>query len=261
MSPRGLLLLLLLALAPALARELPRVATPTPEEPWHFLLALASAAGMLAVLGHRRPLPPERRGLGLAGLTFCAYLVSWLLAPSLVVAALGLATLGFLVSALFLGGHAPVGLAGLLVLGLRIVPTLQEHLGPPLQDLGAALAGQGLAALGVAVQRHGATLNWQDQAVFVAPGCCGLRMLWAGLYLALLCLCLRRLSPLRSLALLAAAAALLVAANVVRIMVLFGTAVGLLGLPGWAHGPVGLGIFAAAAGLVVLAASRLETPG
>lgn len=86
--------------------------------------------------------------------------------------------------------------------------------------------------------------------------CSGVRMLWFGLFLAALIAAWGRLGNVRSAALLFAALALVIGANVIRATILFFKEAGIVALPEWTHAGIGLLIFAAAAALI----ARLAQP-
>jgi exosortase/archaeosortase family protein len=88
--------------------------------------------------------------------------------------------------------------------------------------------------------------------------CSGVRMLWAGLFLA--AIVSWRLRAAAAAACLAAAVAAVVLANALRSAALFLPEAGLLRVPAFAHEAVGLVAFALAAALVAVVARRLAEP-
>jgi exosortase/archaeosortase family protein len=143
-------------------------------------------------------------------------------------------------------GGAP-GRAGLLVLSLPVMATLQFYAGYPLRVL-TAEAGRALIALaGVATERAGVVLTWSGGMVVVDAPCSGVHMLWTGGVLACALAAWLRLGAARTVALGAAALPAILSGNTVRASVLFFTESGLWPAPGWAHEGIGLAVFGALA--------------
>jgi exosortase/archaeosortase family protein len=161
-----------------------------------------------------------------------------------VIVAVGVAAL---VSAFRLGKRIDVALLALCVLALPLAATLQFYVGYPLRVLAGDLSVLMLRMNGLAVVREGATLAWDGQLISIDAPCSGLKMLWAGVFLACALAASANLSALRSLAAVGIAAVVVVAANAVRASALFYMETGLIGLPQWAHGGMGIVCFAGAA--------------
>jgi exosortase/archaeosortase family protein len=155
-----------------------------------------------------------------------------------------------------IGGGA-LGRAGLLVLSLPVMATLQFYAGYPLRVL-TAEAGRPLIALfGVATERAGVALTWAGGVVVVDAPCSGVNMLWTGGVLACALAAWLRLGAARTSVLGAVALAAILAGNTVRAAVLFFIESGLRPAPGWAHEGIGLAVFGALAAGVWRFARRL----
>jgi exosortase/archaeosortase family protein len=111
---------------------------------------------------------------------------------------------------------------------------------------------------GIAVAREGAMLAWNGQLIAIDAPCSGVKMLWAGLYLACALAASYRLPAVRTMAAVALACAVVVAANAVRAAALFHTEAGLLQLPPWSHQASGVVCFIAAALVILMGVCSLK---
>jgi hypothetical protein len=153
-DPLGLAALAVLALL--LWRMAPRLRV-APRIGW-----LAVAAGLtLAANAALLALPPLACGVVAAG-ALAASLMAWLPA-----------------------GVARAPLAGLLVLALPLVASLQYYGGYPLRVLTAQLSAWALQLVGLAAERSGAAMTVRGQLVIVDAPCSGVQMAW----LAYFCAC------------------------------------------------------------------------
>lgn len=209
------------------------------------LLAGATAIAMLWRAPTARPI---RLALALPAGLLAAYAVGAAIgvAPALgaLLAALAMAALA---SAMRLGRRMDGPLLALCVLALPIAAGLQFYCGYPLRVVAGELAVTMLRMNGLAVVREGAMLAWDGQLIAIDAPCSGVKMLWAGLYLACALAASWRLSLARTLAAAALAGLVVVGANAVRAAALFHTEAGLLILPAWTHQAIGVVCFIAAA--------------
>ena len=217
------------------------------------LLAAATAIGMVwrapaaQPLAHASALP--------AGL-LALYAIGTAAGVAPIVAALLAAfALAALASAWRLGRRMDAALLALCMLSLPIAASLQFYCGYPLRVLAGNLTVAMLRMNGIAVAREGAMLAWNGQLIAIDAPCSGVKMLWAGLYLACALAASYRLPAARTMAAVALACAVVVAANAVRAAALFHTEAGLLQLPPWSHQASGMVCFVAAA-LVILVGVR-----
>jgi exosortase/archaeosortase family protein len=230
-----------------------RLADPS-DEPWGAL-ALAT----LVALSLAGPNAVDRpRGVAAAAGLTAAYAAAFPLVPPLARLLLALAACAATLATLT-GGRAlhPSRLA-LAALATPLVPTLQFVAGYPLRVAAGELAALMLRATGLPVAREGVLLALGDVLVQIDAPCSGVRMLWAGLFLA--AIVSWRLRAAAAAACLAAAVAAVVLANALRSAALFLPEAGLLRVPAFAHEAVGLVAFALAAALVAVVARRLAEP-
>lgn len=141
-------------------------------------------------------------------------------------------------------GRAPAGVWVLLVLSLPVVASLQFYAGWPLRLGAATLAEGSLQLLGLEVMREGVALLWQGQRIEVDVPCSGVRMLWTGLFFHGVLAAERRLALRTMLWLTPLCIGLILAANVLRTVLLFFKESGLVVLPEWTHEGIGVLVFA-----------------
>lgn len=215
-----------------------------------------AALGAIALLVARRSDAPPARGAPLwpaaALLLACAALFPWL--PPLGRAGLGFLSLASLLGALRLGRAFDPGLWGLALLALPVMPTVQFYAGYPLRALVATASAWLLNAMGLAVSRAGATLDWAGTSVLVDGPCSGVKMLWAAGLLACWLAASRGLGARRSVEVGLAALAAVLFANVLRATSLFFLEAGVLALgpaASLAHEAVGVAAFAFAAAAIL----------
>lgn len=173
-------------------------------------------------------------------------------------AALALAALA---SAFRLGRRIDIALLSLCLLALPLAASLQFYFGYPLRVVAGTLSVALLRMNGITVVRDGAMLAWDGQLISIDAPCSGVKMLWAGMYLACALAASYRLNTARTLAALAMAGGVIVAANAVRAAALFYLESGLIRLPSWGHQATGIGCFIAAALGVLLCVRSLQGTG
>ncbi len=74
-------------------------------------------------------------------------------------------------------------LAGLVLLALPVLPSLDFYLAYPMRLAGAGLAAALLRLNGLAVGVEGVALSWNGSLLLFDAACSGIRMLWASLFL------------------------------------------------------------------------------
>ncbi len=209
---------------------------------------LLAAATVLAVLWWAPAAQPIARPLVLPATLLVLYAMATAagLAPS-GGALLAVSALAALASAWRLGRRMDAALLALCMLALPLAASLQFYCGYPLRIVAGSLSAALLRMNGIAVVREGAMLAWDGQLIAIDAPCSGVKMLWAGLYLACALAASYRLPAWRTLAALVMAGAVVVAANAIRAAALFHIEAGLLILPPWAHEATGVACFIAAA--------------
>ncbi|MFL6657841.1 MAG: archaeosortase/exosortase family protein [Massilia sp.] len=215
------------------------------------------AAGLLAalcaiVMVWRSPAAtPITRPLLLPALLLTAYALAAAsaMAPA-ILALLAALALAALASSWRLGRRMDAALVGLCVLALPLAASLQFYGGYPLRIAAGRLAVALLRMNGLGVVREGAMLLWNGQQIAIDAPCSGVKMLWAGLFLACALAGSYRLNAGRTLAALGLATGVIVLANAVRAAALFYTEAGLIDMPPFAHQGSGMVCFAGGAGAI-----------
>jgi exosortase/archaeosortase family protein len=140
--------------------------------------------------------------------------------PPLVGALLAVLSLVAGLRAVLPSGQPWLPAAGLAVLALPVVSSLQFYAGFPLRVLTAELSTWGLRLIGYAAERSGTSMLVQGRLVIVDAPCSGVQMVWMAYFCACTVALFRQL-PLRPmLARLPAVGALVLAGNVLRNSVL-----------------------------------------
>ena len=236
-DPLGLLALAALGvLVAALRREL-RAA---PRLGW---LALAAGATLAATLG--------RTGVGpLPAL------------PPLAAALIAMLALAFALLAFLPRQVASWPVAGLAVLALPLLSSLQFYAGYPLRVI-TAEASRWLLAPGFAVAREGTSLWIEGQLVIVDAPCSGVQMVWLGYFTACVVALWARRDDRRFLARLPAVGLLVLAGNIVRNSVLVALEASGHAPAAWLHDAFGLALLAGVCGGIawVMTTSRGDLHG
>ena len=150
------------------------------------------------------------------------------------------------------------GVVGLCVISMPLAASLQFIAGFPMRLAASAIAARLLGASGAGVTAEGTGLRWSGGLIEVDVPCSGIRMLWAGLYLALAAACLCDAGVRRTCAVCVAAVVAVVLGNALRTAGLFYLEAGLVPVPAAAatamHAGVGLVVFAGIAGVTFLCA-------
>lgn len=210
------------------------------------------AALFLAAIGTSSKAP--RRDLRFPTAALLLYAGTFPFLPPLGRAALYALVLASLLPALGLPRRRAAWVAGLLLLAVPVVPTLQFYGGYPLRALVAQVSSGLLRAGGIEVTAAGASLSWDGGLVAVDAPCSGVKMLWTGSWLVCVCGGWLEIPWRRGLVLAGVSLGLVLAANAVRAAALFHFEAGLVAAPGWAHSGVGLGVFATTSALIVACA-------
>lgn len=179
-------------------------------------LAVALPAFRAIAAGTAAPVPLAPLSLALA-----LYSAALLWGP--VLAAVGVAVVATALLCRHVAGarlpRAP--LAGLGLLALPILPSLDFYLAYPMRVAGAGLAAALLRLNGLAVGVEGVALSWNGSLLLFDAACSGVRMLWASLFLVSAVGLFAGFGPGRYARSIAVAAALATGGNAVRAASLF----------------------------------------
>lgn len=218
------------------------------DQPWGLLAFLAAFVFLIV---SKKPLPRGERSLLIPALLIVVYIVTYPAFPPLARATVAFTALGVTLSLLCFGKLFHPGLFGLLYLSLPALPTLQFFGGYPLRLVIAELTAPILRIGGFGVVPEGTCLNWAGQLIWIDAPCSGIKMLWVGMFLTFVLLCLYELPILKSALLVLLAFLVVIGANVFRAVALFYLEAGVLNMPSWGHEYAGVIAFVLeAAGIV-----------
>jgi exosortase/archaeosortase family protein len=218
------------------------------DHPWGILALIAAVAFPIA---SRKPAPQTPPSLLPPALLIAVYVVTFSAFGPLARATVAFTALAVTTSSLRFGKHFHPGLFGLFYLSLPTIGTLQFFGGYPLRFVVAELTAPILRLAGFAVTPEGTCLNWGGHLIWIDAPCSGIKMIWVGLFLTFVVLCLYQLSLRKTLLLLPLVGIVMMAANVFRAVALFYLEAGLLTLPAWGHEYAGVIAFVLeAAGIV-----------
>src|ERR1044071_3472108 len=218
------------------------------DQPWGVL---ALVAAIVFLLASRKPWPQTNRSLFMPTLFLVFYAATFLHFGPLARATVAFTALAVTTSSLRFGKSFHPGLFGLFYLSLPTLPTLQFFGGYPLRVVVAELTAPILRMSGFAVIPEGTCLNWAGQMIWIDAPCSGIKMLWVGLFLTFVVLCLYELPFLKTLLLLPLVGFVILATNVFRAVALFYLEAGVLRMPSWGHEYAGVIAFVLeAAGII-----------
>ena len=225
------------------------------------LAALAALSLWLARTAPALRVQPQMLWLSTAlGLTAAAT-AAWWLAPPLPAAMLAALALTAHLFAWLPAGVARAPLAGLALLALPLVASLQFYVGYPLRVFTAELSAWLLQAAGQAAERNGAAMTVNGQLVIVDAPCSGVQMAWLAYFAACAVAAfvgLRDAAFLRRLPLVGLA---VLAGNVLRNSLLVGLEARPQGLGNAWHEAIGIAMLMVVIGLTVRLMSPLQRPG
>lgn len=160
-------------------------ATDGSDEPWG-IAALVAALALTWPFGRRSKLDEKDPLLTSAAMLTLLYAALVPFAPPLVRAIVAMSALACSwVSITDSRNKAPV-IVALFVLSVPIIASMQFYAGYPLRVATTSIATGLLDLFGMGVEHSGTTMTWNGRSVLVDAPCSGVRMLWAGAFLACL---------------------------------------------------------------------------
>jgi len=222
-------------------------------------LGLASLAALLLWIVRARSVlrpAPRLAWLGAAAALTAAATAALFVAPPLPAALLGALALWAHLAAWLPERSPRAALAGLALLALPLVASLQFYVGYPLRVFTAQFSAWLLQALGWAAQPSGAAMTVGGQLVIVDAPCSGVQLAWLGYFAACSVAAFTQARDAALLQRLPLVGAVVLTGNVLRNTALVALEVRPQGLAGWAHEAIGL---AALIGVVVLVV-RIVSP-
>lgn len=220
------------------------------DQPWGVVALIAAIVFLIA---SRKPWPQTERSLLLPAILVLFYAATYLPFAPLARAIVAFTALAVTLSSLRFGKSFHAGLFGLFYLSLPTLPTLQFFGGYPMRVVVAQLTAPILRLSGFAVMPEGTCLNWAGQMIWIDAPCSGIKMLWVGLFLTFVVLCIYELPLFKTLLLLPLVGVIILAANVFRAVALFYLEAGVLSMPSWGHEYAGVIAFVLeAAGIIAI---------
>jgi exosortase/archaeosortase family protein len=220
------------------------------DQPWGVLALIAAIVFLVA---SRKPWPQTERSLLLPAILVLFYAGTYMTFAPLARATVAFTALAVTTSSLRFGKSFHPGLFGLFYLSLPTLPTLQFFGGYPLRVVVAELTAPILRMSGFAVIPEGTCLNWAGTMIWIDAPCSGIKMLWVGLFLTFVVLCLYELPMIKTLLLLPLVGVVILATNVFRAVALFYLEAGVLRMPSWGHEYAGVIAFVLeAAGIIAI---------
>jgi len=220
------------------------------------LAAVAALLLLLAARAHTLRVSPHTGWLAAgAALTVAANAALWMAPPlacaTLAAFALACALMAWLPAS---GPRAP--LAGLAVLALPLIASLQFYVGYPLRLFTAQFSAWLLQSIGIDAEPSGAAMTVMGRLVIVDAPCSGVQMAWLAYFAACSVAAFTRVRDLAFARRLPLVGLLVLSGNVLRNTVLVALEARPQGLAPWAHEAIGI----AALVLVVGLAVRLMSP-
>lgn len=217
---------------------------------------LGLAALVVLALATARLAPTLRHAPSHGGLAVSMILTLAATAASIVAMPLPAACLAVLALVAGVIAFAPAGtprlpLAGLGLLALPVVSSLQFYAGYPLRVATAELSTWLLRAGGVAAERSGTAMLVEGRLVIVDAPCSGVQMVWMAYFCACTIACWRGLDDRRFLRRLAGVGGVVLIGNVLRNGTLVLLEARTEQVPGWLHEGIGLVALALVCAVVV----------
>lgn len=224
------------------------------DEPWG-VVALAALV-LLCARDARHPV--SRWHLGVLAAANVALALAHPLLPPLVHAALCVLCATTLLARASTGGAFHLSTWLLALLSLPVLASVQFYLGYPLRLVSAVLAAPLLQLQGLPAAREGVDLRLGSAVVQVDAPCSGARMLWVGLFLAVVLAHTLRLDTKRTLLACVLAGVAVLLGNALRVSALALVETGRVTGPAWLHEGVGAGTFVLVALAILAAAAWLR---
>ncbi|HEU0254106.1 MAG TPA: archaeosortase/exosortase family protein [Pyrinomonadaceae bacterium] len=225
------------------------------DQPWGLL---AFVAAFVVLFVSKKPLPKELPSLLVPSLLIALYAATYFVLPALAKATIAFTAFALTLTSLRFGKLFHPGVLGLFYLSLPTIPSLQFVGGYPLRVLVAQVTAPILRLGGFAVVPEGTCLNWAGKLIWIDGPCSGIKMLWVGMFLTLVLICLYELPVVKAILLMPVAFVVIIGGNVFRAVSLFYLEAGVLDLPSWGHDYAGVIAFVLQAVAIIAIVSRLR---
>lgn len=224
-------------------------------------LGLAALATLgLLVLRHATNLREKPRGVWMLASValLIAATAARMIVPPLPAAMLGVLSMTCALAAWLPPATARLPLAGLALLSLPLISSLQFYAGYPLRVLTAAASAGLLRTIGVAAERSGASMTIDAHLVIVDAPCSGVKLAWMAYFTACATAAWTGRRDRRFAARLPLVGALVLAGNILRNSFLVVCEARPIGLPDWQHEAIGLVVLALVCAAVAM---LIRAPG
>ena len=219
------------------------------------LAAIAVLAVAVVRLAPQLRREPSLRWLAIAAALAAAATAVLATGPALLGALIAALSLAAALRAFMVGGTPSIALAGLTVLALPVVSSLQFYAGFPLRVITAEASTRLLDVLGFTAERQGSAMVVDGRLVIVDAPCSGVQMVWMAYFCACTVAWWARLDDRVFATRVAGVGLVVLIGNVVRNSVLVGLeARG--SAPAWLHEAVGTVVLALVCIAVVLIVGR-----
>jgi len=215
------------------------------------LAALAVLLWAVWRIAPRMPATPRAGWLAAALALSGAATASVFFAPPLLGAVLAALALACGLRAFLPAGDAWLPTAGLMVLALPVVSSMQFYAGYPLRVVTAQLSTWALQIAGMDAMRSGSAMQVDGRLVIVDAPCSGVQMVWLAYFCACAVAVIGGLSDRRFVRALPFIGVLVMAGNVVRNTLLVALDARSVAVPEAMHQAIGLAVLAAVCGAVV----------
>ncbi len=186
------------------------------------------------------------------------YCAVFYISPPSIIAIIAIITVSSTAVIFFLNKKFHPALSGLFLLSLPVMPSLQFYFGYPLRVTSGMLAVPLLQLSGFPVILDGTLLNMNGILVSIDAPCSGIKMMWAGFYLAMTLSCFHRLSPLKTCGMALLALPVIIFGNTIRTTGLFFAESGIIQLPEWSHSVIGMITFILISFAILFIAGRFK---
>jgi exosortase/archaeosortase family protein len=219
------------------------------------IIALLALVIMVTRLARQLRSEPAMGWLFVAGALSMASALALQVTP-LLGALIGVLSLAAGLAAWLPAGTARVPYAGMLILSLPLISSLQFYAGYPLRVVTAQLSCWVLSSVGFVAERSGSSILVSGQLVIVDAPCSGIQMAWMAYFAAFAAAAVRAIPDRVLLRRLPLVGLLVLAGNILRNTVLVAREASGTAPSELTHEAVGLVALAAVCGLVLLAVSK-----
>lgn len=224
------------------------------DEPWGIL---ACVTVFIVLLRKATWIAPSILTITICSVLTAIYALSYTSLPPLFRGVIAVIALAFSLSSICYGRTLHAGIAGLMLLSLPLIASLQFYGGFPIRIVTAFASSHLLGLFGYQVQPQGTLLYWLGEVIAVDAPCAGIKMLWTALYLNFTLAAWRDLGFLSTWFSTSVTLFSVFIGNILRATLLFFTESGILHAPGIAHEAIGMLVFAMVA-LAILSFHRFS---